>query len=57
MFNDKKEKKGPPDDVMKTPLLKDSSALCRCNPPTFRLTCVTRIVARHWQEKSAQFSM
>ena len=27
----------PPGDVMKTPLLKDLSALCLCNPPAFRL--------------------
>ena len=27
----------PPGDVMKTPLLKDLSVLCLCNPPAFRL--------------------
>ena len=27
----------PPGDVMKTPLLKDLSALCLCNPPVLRL--------------------
>ena len=31
------KKMGSPDDVMKTPLLKDSSALRRCNPLAFRL--------------------
>jgi hypothetical protein len=34
-----KKKRVPPGDVMKTPLLKDVSALRRCNPPAFRLTC------------------
>ena len=28
----------PSGDVMKTPLLKDLSALRRCNPPAFRLS-------------------
>ena len=33
----------PPGDVMKTPLLKDLSALRRCNPPAFRLLAFTRL--------------
>ena len=41
-----KKKEGSPDDVMKTPLLKDSSTLRLCNPPALRLL-VAKIVARH----------
>ena len=47
----------PSGDVMKTPLLKDLSALRRCNPPALRLAADAVGVARHWQEKTTRFSM
>jgi hypothetical protein len=51
--NDKKV--GPPGDVMKTPLSQVMGALCLCNPLALLLRAW--LVARHWQEKSARFSL